>query len=354
MNIQAVAHRLSHYKLKKVGVMSFLAAILILCFVMAATAQTPGAGTRRNFTLFGDLKIDASAAGADAPNGMFDVILYTRGGDVFARQRIANGQRYRFNNIFNGDYYLALEYENKEIVRMPLLISGNFADDIRQDLNLQWRATPGSAASGAVSAEDLYNRSAHNKTLYEKAASEINSKNFPQAITTLKELVAADAKDFPAWTDLGMVYFIQKDYEAAENCFTSALGVKPDHFQALLNLGRVQIARKNYEKAVETLETALKVNPKSAQTNYFLGETYLQLKKGSKAVSYLNDAITLDPVGMADAHLRLATLYNAAGYKDRAANEYEEFLKVKADYPERKKLEEYIQANKPRTDAPKP
>jgi tetratricopeptide (TPR) repeat protein len=342
-----------HYTLKKSGLMSFLTATLIICFVMAATAQTPGSGTRRSFTLFGDLKIDA-AAGAETPDGIFDIILYTRGGDVFARQRIANGQRYRFNNIFNGDYYLALEYENREIVRMPILVSGSFADDIRQDLNLQWRSPAARAIGGAVSVEDLYNRSAHNRTLYEKATGEINSKNFPAAIMTLTELVTTDAKDFPAWTDLGMVYFIQKDYEAAENSFASALGVKPDHFQALLNLGRVQIARKNFEKAVETLESALKANPKSAQTNYFLGETYLQLKKGSKAVSYLTAAIALDPVGMADAHLRLATLYNAAGYKDRAATEYEEFLKVKADYPERKKLEEYIQANKPKTDAPKP
>ena len=49
---------------------------------------------------------------------------------------------------------------------------------------------------------------------------------------------------------------------------------------------------------------------------------------------------------MADAHLRLASLYNLAGYKDKAALEYENFLKKKPDYPSRKILEEYIQANK--------
>ena len=145
-----------------------------------------------------------------------------------------------------------------------------------------------------------------------------------------------------------MVYFLQKDLEAAENSYVSAIGAKPDHLAALINLGRVRIARKNNEGAIEPLEAALKVDPKSAQANYFLGEAYLALKKGSKAVGYLNAALAIDPVGMADAHLRLGSLYNLAGYKDRAATEYEQFLSKKPDYPEKKKLEEYIQANKPK------
>jgi Tfp pilus assembly protein PilF len=111
-------------------------------------------------------------------------------------------------------------------------------------------------------------------------------------------------------------------------------------------MGRVRLARKNYEGAIESLEASLKIDPKSASANYFLGEAYLQVKKGTKAASYLNEALTLDPIGMADAHLRLATLYNGAGYKDRAALEYEAFLKKKPDYPDRKKLEEYIAQNK--------
>ena len=44
--------------------------------------------------------------------------------------------------------------------------------------------------------------------------------------------------------------------------------------------------------------------------------------------------------------LRLALLYNAAGMKDKAAAEYEAFLKQRPDYPDRKQLEEYISTNK--------
>ena len=93
----------------------------------------------------------------------------------------------------------------------------------------------------------------------------------------------------------------------------------------------------------------MEVKPSSADANYSLGEAYLQTKKGSKAVGYLNEAIKLDPIGRADAHLRLATLYNAAGMKDKAALEYEEFLKKKPNYPDAKKLREYVEANKPKS-----
>lgn len=317
-------------------------------------SSQPGAGTRRAFTLFGDLKVDESQASEPA-NVTFDVILYTRGNEVFGRQRVGNGGRYRFNNVFNGDYYLAVELDSAEIARMPILIPANAVEHIRQDLEFRWKGSAARTSGGVVSAADHYNRSSQNRALYQRAAQEINNKNFTQAAATLRSVVEADPKDYPAWTDLGMVYFIEKNYDEAEKSYASAVAAKPDHVSALVSLGRVRLATKKNEGAIEPLEAALKADPKSASANYFLGEVYLALKKGSKAVGYLNEALRLDPVGMADAHLRLGSLYNLAGYKDRAALEYEQFIQKKPDYAERKRLEEYIQANKPKAaETPKP
>ncbi|HSE17614.1 MAG TPA: tetratricopeptide repeat protein [Pyrinomonadaceae bacterium] len=328
-------------------VIAFILTLQSLGFAQASNSSMPGAGTRRPFTLFGDLKVDESQAGDANTNVIFDVILYTRGNEVFARQRVGNNGRYRFNNVFNGDYYLAVELDSVEIARMPVLISQNSIEQIRQDLEFRWKG-PARAAAGVVAVGDDYKRSSKNSVLYQRAAHEIDSKNFTQAIATLRSVVEADPKDYPAWSALGMVYFVQKDLEAAENSYNSAIQAKPDHVAALVNLGRVRLARKNNEGAIEPLEAALKADPQSATANYFLGEAYLALKKGSKAVGYLNEALKLDPIGMADAHLRLGALYNVAGYKDRAAAEYEQFLQKKPDYPEKKKLMDYIEANKPK------
>ena len=333
-------------QLRILVVIALILTVQSVILAQATNSSMPGAGTRRAYTLFGDLKVDESQAGDANTNIMFDVILYTRGNEVFSRQRVGNNGRYRFNNVFNGDYYLAVELDNVEIARMPVLISTNSVEQIRQDLEFRIKGSTRSAP-GVIEA-DAYNRTSQNRALYQRATHEIEQKNFTQAAATLKSLVEADPKDYPAWTDLGMVYFIQKDLEAAENSYTSAVQAKPDHVMALVNLGRVRLARKNNEGAVEALEAALKADPKSATANYFLGEAYLGLKKGSKAVVYLNEALKLDPIGMADAHLRLAALYNLAGYKDRAAAEYEQFLQKKPDYPDKKKLTDYIEANKPK------
>jgi len=114
----------------------------------------------------------------------------------------------------------------------------------------------------------------------------------------------------------------------------------------LVNLGKVRIAQKNPDGAIETLTKAVEVDPKSADAHHYLGEAYLLGKKGSKAVVHFNEALKLDPTGKADIHLRLAALYNAAGMKDRAAAEYQQFLTKKPDYSDKAKLQEYINQNK--------
>src|SRR6185436_10655976 len=102
-------------------VIAFILAVQSAAFAQAQNSSMPGAGTRRAFTLFGDLKVDESQAGGANTNVIFDVILYTRGNEVFQRQRVGNNGRYRFNNVFNGDYYLAVELDNVEIALRPEL-----------------------------------------------------------------------------------------------------------------------------------------------------------------------------------------------------------------------------------------
>ncbi|HTG88092.1 MAG TPA: tetratricopeptide repeat protein, partial [Pyrinomonadaceae bacterium] len=94
---------------------------------------------------------------------------------------------------------------------------------------------------------------------------------------------------------------------------------------------------------IESLEKSVELQPTSGDANMLLGEAYLQVKKGSKAIPHLNEAANL---GHPEAHLRLGWLYNAAGMKDKAALEYEEYLKKNPEYPEKNKLKEYITANK--------
>ena len=166
-----------------------------------------------------------------------------------------------------------------------------------------------------------------------------------KAVGFFNEILESEPKDFVVWTELGTFYFKENSLDNAEACYFKAIELKKDYFVALLNLGKLYVNRKQFDSAILVLSNAIARNPDSADAHYFLGESYLQTKKGSLAVAQLNEAIRLDPVGKAELHLRLASLYDAAGMKAKAANEYKVFLKKRPDYGERSKLEKYIADN---------
>jgi tetratricopeptide (TPR) repeat protein len=324
----------------------FTLVTIILTLSPAAATKAQGQGQHM---LFGDLKIDESRATGIVPIS-FDIILYTKGGNMVARQSVTNNGRYRFMNLHNGEYYLVVEMENSEVARISLTVASPTKTDIRQDIALEWRPDSADEKRGKVtniSVADYYERAPANKKLFAQAAESTDKKRYDQSIQLLRRIVTQDPKDFQAWTELGTIYLLQSNPTEAEKAYERAIEERPAFVLALLNLGRLRIMEKKYESAIEPLDAAVKIQPTSANANYYLGEAYLSMKKGSKAVIYLYEALKLDPIAMATAHLRLAALYNGAGLKDKAAKEYEEFLKKKPDYPDKKKLEQYISANKP-------
>ncbi len=321
-------------------------ALVIVLLVGARQMQAQRGAVRSggNNTVYGDVKVREETSGLKPL--VLDVLLYTESGDLVSRQTVQSNGRYRFVNLTDGRYQIVVEVENSEVARFPVDFSSPLKAEVRQDLEFQWRDLSGAAKTGIVSAADKYDRPAKNVAAFSKASEAMEKKNYDQAIVLLRKIVENDPKDFPAWNTLATAYFIQKNFDDAEKAYVQALNAHPDYALALLSLGRLRITLKNYEGAIETLTKAVKVQPTSPETNYFLGESYLQIKKGSLAVGYLNEAIRLDPQGMAEVHLRLAALYHGAGLKDNAAAEYEQFLKKRPDYPDRKKLEKYIADNK--------
>ena len=313
--------------------------LLVLILVLTSVAQTGG------HILYGDFKVDESKVAGHKPLS-FDVILYAFS-RVVARQTVANNSRYRFIDLANGDYEIAVEVESNEVARIRVQINAVAKTDIRQDIELEWRENfTGKNSKPIGPPADVYERNATNKKRFARAGKAMDQKNYAEAIGLLRQIISEDEKDYQSWTELGTAYLIQRNFDEAETAYVRATTANPTFFLAFLNLGKLRLAQKKFETAVDALSQAVKIRPESPDANYYLGEAYLQIKKGSKGVVYLGEALKLDPIRMAEAHLRLATLYNAAGMKDKAAAEYEAFLKKKPDYADRKKLEQYIAQNK--------
>jgi len=297
-------------------------------------------------SLFGDFRVDDSKVEGLKPT-TFSIILYAEAGAILGRQTVTNNSRYRFNNLAAGNYILVIECEGVEVTRIRVDMRSPLLGDLRQDIEFEWKATGETRSKPAtISVDDIYEHKGANRDLFAKAQQDADHKRYDRAAELLGRVVKNDPADFLAWTELGNIHFLMKSYPEAENEYLRALVLRPKLFLALLNLGRLEVSQQKYPVAVDVLTRAVEVKAESAEANYLLGESYLQIKKGSLAVPYLNEAIRLDPAGMAEVHLRLATLYDRAGMKDRAAHEYEEFLKQKPEYPDRKRLEKYIADNK--------
>ena len=331
--------------------MRFVPALLLVLVAgivspLIAQMRDPVVGGRSGgHSVYGDIKVEGEQTGGKPIK--VDLTLLTESRTTIARDTVSSNGRYRFNNIPTGLYEIVAEVEGQEITRLRVDLTSPLLDEVRQDLAFDLKSSgPVSAKPSAISAADHYERNSANAAVFRKATDAIDGKRYDEGAELLKKIVASDPKDFQAWTELGNVHLLQSKYAEAENEFLRAIDLHANFFLALLNLGRAEIAQQKYDVAIEVLSRAVKLKPESADANYFLGECYLQVKKGSQAVGYLNEALRLDPKNMAEVHLRLALLYHAAGMKDKAAAEYEAFLKQRPDYKDRKKLEDYISANK--------
>lgn len=322
---------------------SAMVALLSAAICTVAAAQLEPMRERGPHTLYGDITVETAPGNESAKPLSLEIQLYIINGTLLGRQTVTVPGRYRFMDLPNSEYDVVVLSENTEVARFRVRVQAVYKNDFRQDITLQARTDARANKAVTVSAADVYERTSANKSLFGKAQKAVDEKKFDEAVDLFSRLVAADTKDFQAWTELGTVQLMRNNPEEAERAYRHAIQERPTFMLAFLNLGRLLSAQNKFEAAIEPLTEAVKLSATSAEANFLLGEAYLQIKKGSKAVPYLTDAARF---GKAEAHLRLAALYNAVGLKDKAALEYEQFLKKRPDYKDRQALEQYITENK--------
>lgn len=302
-------------------------------------------GENSTNTSKGNLSGKVTLRGLDPtqPKPVVFVLVFLNGVLMERRQVFDNGS-YNVPNVPRENVTVAIEVNGAEVGRQ--MLQPSLIGSIRQDFDVNLlQGQNSNSKTGIVSAKSLYTRSDENEKLFEKAMSAAKDKKPDNAINLFKQIVANDPKDFVTWTELATLYFRNEKYSEAEQAYNKALELKPDFMVALLNLGRCYLAQNQAEKAIPVLTKAVEADPASANAQHLLGEAYLQTKKGSKAVVYLYEAIRLAPIEKAELHLRIATLYNAAGLKAKAVEEYKQFLEKVPKHPDREKFEKYIKEN---------
>lgn len=272
-------------------------------------------------------------------------VLITFSGATVERATANDAGFYLVRNVPRENVALIVEVDNNEVSRQ--LITASAMGNPRFDLTIPWPMAA-SAKPAVISASQLYSRNEKNEDLFQKATTAAKANESAKASDLFNQILTADPNDFVAWTELGTIFFKGNAIDNAEACYFKAIELKKDYFVALMNLGKLYVSRKQADNAVLVLSNAVKSNPGSAEAQQYMGEAYLLAKKGSMAVTYLNEAIRLAPLEKAEIHLRLASLYDLAKMKDKAAAEYKLFLAKRPDYAEKQQLEKYIAENAPK------
>ncbi|HEX2640903.1 MAG TPA: tetratricopeptide repeat protein [Pyrinomonadaceae bacterium] len=290
--------------------------------------------------VFGRVRVKGSNSGSKSPHV---VVIFSDRQQPVSRQVIGGSGTYCFKRSSGSGGTMIVEVDGEEVTRRTLPTLGPAQQ--REDFEIDMQQVGPKAAPGVVSSK--FTREPNEKTveLYKKAAKAEKSGDIDKTINYLKQIVAADPEDYPAWGKLGARYFEKQSIPEAEAAFKEAIRVNPQYTPAWLSIGLLRINQKQFEAAIGIFKQVTELDPSSAMAYRLLGISYLQTRQGTLGIDALDQAIKLDPVGMAECHLLKAHLYELAGYKKLAADEYKVFLTKVPDYKEKKRLEEFITAN---------
>jgi tetratricopeptide (TPR) repeat protein len=141
--------------------------------------------------------------------------------------------------------------------------------------------------------------------------------------------VQLDDKNHKAEFMLAVIDILKNDDEAgAKTHLERALAIEPQNPHYLLHYGIVLMEHNDREGAAAVLEKAAKADPANPLVHFNLGRLCRQMDDMPKARTELEAAVRLRP-GLARAYYQLAAVYRALGETAKAKQATEQFLKFK-------------------------
>ncbi len=156
---------------------------------------------------------------------------------------------------------------------------------------------------------------------------------FNNALTLNEELVGA-------YRGLGLVAYLQKDYDAATNYLLKIVeltesseyqDVNNSREEALFTLGIIAIEQKNYEDAVGYLKGALRIRRADSDTYYQLARAYRGLGEVDAALEQLDNALAFLNGNFPEALFLVGELYMEKGDEVNASAAYAQAARLAPD-----------------------
>src|ERR1051326_4684323 len=109
-------------------------------------------------------------------------------------------------------------------------------------------------------ADDLYKKAMHMKDSVQR----VNTGNYSPVIKALREVLSIDSNYYDAAFEIGLLYFIAKNMQAAKNEFERVVRLHPSHDKALTFLGIINYGWGDEQKGCGYFHKAMQLGKKEA------------------------------------------------------------------------------------------
>ncbi len=168
------------------------------------------------------------------------------------------------------------------------------------------------------------------ENLHQQAISQVNQKNFPNAISLWKEAIQEEPYHPDFYYHLGLVYIELKEYQTALNYLEQTVEICPVYKKALFLLGNLYSKMRRFKDAEQLLLKALEFEKQNATLFVNLGAIYSVTKQYDKAVSAFERSISLSPKEI-KAYFGLGKIYLARGDHENANRCFKVVIKLDPD-----------------------
>ena len=155
----------------------------------------------------------------------------------------------------------------------------------------------------------------------------LHQANFELGIEFLKKALLISPNQSFALNNIGNGYYELKDYQSAIISFDKAISLNPNDFRAYYDRGRSYDAINEYSKAIYSYEKALKINRNFIEAYKSISAALKKKLEYEKAILYLNEALKLNNQDI-DLFLLLGGLLDNVCEYHKAISKYKEALRI--------------------------
>lgn len=160
---------------------------------------------------------------------------------------------------------------------------------------------------------------------------------YADAIDMLRRYLQRNPADREAYNQLGKIYLLNDEADAANQAFTRALSISTlnNYATSLKKLGRM-------DDAEQVFKLALTMNPKDSEVLFNLGNLYNAENKLELARNKYLEALQIKP-DFAEAHYNLGLIFSKLGDNAKAVTHLEKFLELSPNARNADTIRTYVQ-----------